>query len=499
MSPKGHAMTLFFRNAAKATIEAFSRSQAMIEFTPDGHILDANPNFLGAMGYTLDEIKGQHHRMFVDPDYGNSVEYKEFWQELAAGDFKAEEFLRFDKAGNEVWIQASYNPVVNAAGKVVKVVKIASDITAQKLRSADFEGQVDALNRSQAVIHFELDGTILDANENFLGATGYAIDEIRGQHHSMFVEPDYGQSDEYRRFWEELGAGQFKADEFKRVAKGGREIWIQATYNPIMDASGRPFKVVKFASDITEQVLERQRRRSVQQQIDTDLTEMSQSISQTAHQASESASAAEQTSSSVQTVAAASEELVASIQEISRQVQVALEVSGNAQGEAERSSEIMSGLSEDAKTIGSVIELIDGIADQTNLLALNATIEAARAGEAGKGFAVVASEVKSLASQTSKATEEISTQVNSVQETTERAVEAIESIMGVIKNIAEIATSISTAVEEQTAVTNDISSNMQAAAQGVELVTSNLQTISSSATQLEGSTNTVREASQSLM
>lgn len=492
-------MTIFFGNSWKAMVEAFSRSQAMIQFTPDGHILDANPNFLGAMGYTLDEIKGQHHRLFVDPDYGNSQEYADFWHDLGRGEFKAEEFLRFDKHGNEVWIQASYNPVLNSAGKVVKVVKIASDITERKMRSADFEGQVDALNRSQAVIHFELDGTILGANENFLGAMGYSIDEIRGQHHSMFVDPEYRESAEYKRFWEELARGEFKADEFKRVAKGGREIWIQATYNPIMDAAGRPFKVVKFASDITEQVMERQRRRQVQETIDADLNEMAQSISEAAHQASESASASEQTSSSVQTVAAASEELVASIQEISRQVQVAMEVSNNAQGEAERSSEIMSGLSEDAKTIGSVIELIDGIADQTNLLALNATIEAARAGEAGKGFAVVASEVKSLASQTSKATEEISTQVSSVQETTERAVEAITSIMGVIKNIAEIATGISSAVEEQTAVTNDISSNMQAAAQGVEVITTNLQNISSAASQLDSVTNNVREASRSLM
>ncbi|MCR9061536.1 MAG: PAS domain-containing methyl-accepting chemotaxis protein [Rhodobacteraceae bacterium] len=492
-------MTVFFGNSWKATVEAFSRSQAMIQFTPDGHILDANPNFLGAMGYTLDEVMGQHHRMFVDPDYGASQEYAGFWQDLARGEFKAEEFLRFDKQGNEVWIQASYNPVVNSAGKVVKVVKIATDITERKMRSADFEGQVDALNRSQAVIHFELDGTILDANENFLGALGYSIDEIKAQHHSMFVDPEYRESAEYGRFWEELARGEFKADEFKRIAKGGREIWIQATYNPIMDAAGRPFKVVKFATDITDQVAERQRRRQVQETIDADLNEMAQSITEAAHQASESASASEQTSSSVQTVAAASEELVASIQEISRQVQVAMEVSNNAQGEAERSSEIMSGLSEDAKTIGSVIELIDGIADQTNLLALNATIEAARAGEAGKGFAVVASEVKNLASQTSKATEEISSQISSVQETTDRAVEAITSIMGVIKNIAEIATSISSAVEEQTAVTNDISSNMQAAAQGVDVITKNLQTISSAASQLDGATNNVREASRSLM
>lgn len=486
------------KGASQATLEAFSRSQAMIEFKPDGTILSANDNFLKAMGYGIDEIRGQHHRMFVDSGYANSAEYRSFWKELAAGKFKSAEFLRFDKSGNEVWIQASYNPVLDRAGKVVKVVKIASDITAQKRDNADREGQINALNRAQAVIHFELDGTILDANDNFLSAMGYTLEEIKGQHHSMFVEPDYRDSAEYKNFWADLANGQYKADQFKRVAKGGREVWIQATYNPILDASGKPFKVVKFASDITAQMQERTKRRQTQKQIDADLEEIANSISAAAQQANDSASASEQTSSSVQTVAAASEELVASIQEISRQVRTALEVSQSAVGEAERSNQIMSGLSEDAKTIGSVIELIDGIADQTNLLALNATIEAARAGEAGKGFAVVASEVKSLASQTSKATEEISSQVSSVQETTEDAVAAITKIMGVINNIGEIAGSISTAVEQQQAVTNEISSNMQSAAQGVELVTGSMQSISAATAQIDAATRKVREASHSL-
>ncbi|HAT85696.1 MAG TPA: chemotaxis protein, partial [Rhizobiales bacterium] len=217
---------------SQSILDALGRSQAMIEFKPDGTILTANENFLGAVGYSLEEIQGQHHRMFVDPAYANSNEYKSFWSDLADGKFNAAEFQRFGKGGNEIWIQASYNPVINKSGKVVRVVKIATDITEQKLRIADIEGQINAINRSQAVIHFELDGTILDANENFTGAVGYSLSEIKGQHHRMFVDPSYAASSEYRQFWEELAQGKFKADEFKRFGKGGNEIWIQASYNP---------------------------------------------------------------------------------------------------------------------------------------------------------------------------------------------------------------------------------------------------------------------------
>lgn len=480
-----------------ATLQAFSRSQAIIEFTPDGIILSANENFLKTMGYKLEEIRGRHHKMFVEDAYAASDEYSEFWKKLGKGEFHADEFKRIDKSGNEVWIRASYNPVFSRSGKVTKIVKIASDVTREKVRNAEFEGQVAAINKSQAVIHFDLDGTIQNANENFLQTLGYSIDEIRGKHHSMFVEPKDRASPEYKAFWKELASGQFKSGEFKRIGKNGKEIWIQATYNPIFDAEGRPMKVVKFASDITAQVAERQRR-NIQKSLNTDLDSISEALTETVRQATGSAATSEQTASSVQSIAAAAEELVASIQEISRQVRSAMEIAHSAVDEAARSSQIMTGLSDDAKTIGNVIELIDGIASQTNLLALNATIEAARAGESGKGFAVVASEVKSLASQTSRATEEISNQIVSVQNTTGSAVKAIEKIMSIIEQINEISLGISSAVDQQTAVTQDISQNMQVASDGVKRLTSNMQSISASTTQIDSATQKVREVSRSL-
>jgi methyl-accepting chemotaxis protein len=232
-------------------VAAISRSQAVIEFSVDGVILDANENFLQVMGYSLAEIRGQHHRMFVEPALRDSSEYRAFWEKLSRGEYDSGQYKRIGKDGREVWIQASYNPILDVKGKPIKVVKFATDVTARRLRAADFEGQLNAVSKARAVIEFNLDGTIIRANENFLQTMGYGLDEIQGKHHSMFVEPEFRDSAQYRAFWEKLGHGELESGQFKRIAKGGREVWLLANYNPILNMSGKPFKVVKYATDIT--------------------------------------------------------------------------------------------------------------------------------------------------------------------------------------------------------------------------------------------------------
>jgi methyl-accepting chemotaxis protein len=239
--------------ASAAMIAAINRSLAVIEFATDGTVLTANDNFLKTIGYSLDEIRGRHHSMFVDPAQRETMEYRLFWEKLGRGEFDSGQYRRIGKGGREVWIQASYNPILDAKGKPYKVVKYASDITIEKFRNADFEGQLNAVSKAQAVIEFKLDGTILTANENFIKVMGYTLEETKGKHHSMFVEPAQIASPEYRHFWEKLARGEFDSGQYKRVAKGGRYVWIQASYNPILDMSGRPFKVVKYATDITAQ------------------------------------------------------------------------------------------------------------------------------------------------------------------------------------------------------------------------------------------------------
>ncbi|QPJ64139.1 MAG: PAS domain-containing protein [Candidatus Nitrohelix vancouverensis] len=235
-------------------VDAISKSQAMIEFNMDGTVITANDNFCNAVGYALDELVGVHHRTFCEKDYAHSTEYKQFWEKLNRGEFDSGEYKRIAKGGREIYIQASYNPIFDPNGKLYKVVKFATDITEQTLKNADFAGKVDAISKSQAMIEFNMDGTVITANNNFCNAIGYTLDELTGIHHRTFCENSYAQSTEYTQFWEKLNRGEFDSGEYKRIAKGGREIYIQATYNPIFDPNGKPYKVVKFATDITEKI-----------------------------------------------------------------------------------------------------------------------------------------------------------------------------------------------------------------------------------------------------
>jgi len=236
-------------------LTGLDRCQAVISFTPEGIVEDANENFLKVTGYSKEDIVGKHHRLFVLPDYGVSEEYKSFWESLRNGEHSSGEYCRVAKNGDKVWIQASYNPIYDKLGNIVRVVKFATDVTEQKRKNADYEGQINAIDKSLAVIEFDLEGVIQNANANFCATTGYELNEIKGQHHSMFVEPNYKMSPEYAAFWRDLKKGEFKSGEFKRVKKDGSELWIQASYNPIFDEFGQPVKVVKYASDVTEQKL----------------------------------------------------------------------------------------------------------------------------------------------------------------------------------------------------------------------------------------------------
>jgi methyl-accepting chemotaxis protein len=445
----------------RAILDALDRSQAMIEFAMDGTILRANDNFLKALGYTFEEIRGKHHIMFVEPVYAASAEYRTFWEILGRGEYQRGQYKRIAKGGREVWIEASYNPVFSSSGKPIKVVKMATDVSDRKIEYANMSGQINAIRRSQAVIEFNLDGTIITANENFLKLLGYTIDEIRGRHHRMFVDPAFATTEAYQQFWEALNRGEYQAAQYRRIGKGGREVWIEASYNPVNDLNGRIWKVVKFATDLSGRKAENARLAA---DFEKNVKGLVEEVAASAHQMQAAArslsEASTETAAQSSTVAAASEQLSASVNEISRQLAEATHVVNIAVAEASRSDGMVSDLVGTAEKIGEVSQMIAGIAGQTNLLALNATIEAARAGEAGKGFAVVASEVKTLATQTGKATGEIEEQIKAIQNSSRKTAEAIREIVRVITKISEVNTSISGAVEQQSAATREVSSNI---------------------------------------
>ena len=372
----------------EAIVAAMNNSMAVIEFNMDGAIIDANSNFLEVTGYQFDEIIGKHHRIFCEDSFANSTEYRQFWSDLAGGEFKRGSFRRKDRDGNKIWLQASYNPVRDAMGKVTSVIKIASDITDKINDSNDMESRLTALNRSAAVIEFNPDGTIIKANDNFLKTMGYRLEDIKGKHHRMFCSNDYANSHEYQSMWRDLNGGKYLRGQFLRRNSNGDNVWLEASYNPVFDLDKKLYKIIKIATDITSNV------------------EQNREEANSALRAYDIAAETEQTAISGTEI----------IQNAATEMQRIAETVSS-------SADTISKLGRQSEQITTIVNTIRGIADQTNLLALNAAIEAARAGDQGRGFAVVADEVRSLAGRTAQSTQEISAMIEKIQSGTDDSIQ----------------------------------------------------------------------------
>jgi methyl-accepting chemotaxis protein len=476
-------------------VAAIRRSQGVVEFDMSGKILGANQRFLDLMGYRLEEILGKNHSMFIAPGEGEGKEYKEFWASLNRGEPLVSQFKRLGKGGREVWIEASYNPIRDRSGRVAKVIKLAIDVTERRHTEADMKGQVDAIRKSQAMIAFEMDGTIRNANQVFLDAMGYRLDEIVGQKHAIFMAPEDARSPEYKAFWEKLRAGEFQKGRFKRKAKDGHDVWIEGAYNPIMDANGRPFKVVKYAQDVTSQM---ELLEELGVLIEKNFGEIGAAVSQTQNRTDHAASAVAQTASTVQMVASAAEELAASIREISESMARSRQTADNASDQAERAGDATRRLVAASEAMNGIVGLIQDIAGQINLLALNATIEAARAGDAGKGFAVVANEVKNLANQAAKATDQITKEIQGIQQVSDEVDQSLGHIRSSIDAVREYVGATAAAVDEQSAVTQSMSQNMQEGATSVESISTNIDGIVGAMSQVVTAVDKTRKAAEVL-
>ena len=384
--------TLQHTNAQQASmLDAIERSMAVIEFDLQGTVLRANENFLKTMSYRAEQVVGQPHRAFCTPAFARSAEYNQLWTQLRNGQFQSGTFERVAGDGQSVWLEASYNPVRDDTGQVIKVVKYAMDVTPRLQAESEANAKLGAIDRAMAVIEFNLDGTIITANSNFLQRMGYSLAQIQGKHHRLFCKPELAHSATYSEFWKRLNQGELFNGQFERIDKNGQTVWLEANYNPVYDASGRLCKVVKFASDVTARV----------QQHAADAA----SAAQAYHISLNTRDIAEKGADVIQQTATGMREIAADI---------------------DGSSQLIAKLGERSQQITAIVNTIRGIADQTNLLALNAAIEAARAGEQGRGFAVVADEVRQLAARTSGSTAEISSMIAMIQEETRQAIDSME-------------------------------------------------------------------------
>lgn len=492
----------------KGIMDAISRGQAVIEFNLDGTVITANENFLKVLGYRLDEIKGRHHRIFCAAEYSATGEYVEFWRKLNRGEFHAGIYSRIRKDGKDVWIQASYNPILDANGKPYKVVKFALDITEQQRKGAEFEGKMKAADCAQAILELTLDGTVITANNNFLQATGYTLGELTGQSYRMLCEPAYANSPDYTAFWQRLQQGQFESGTYRQVGKGGKAVWLQSSFSPILNLQGKIEKVVMFAVDVTlqklmqvetEQLVTESQMvlgrlaandltcemtgtyhgelekiklsinevirnlvetiatvREVVEAVTCGAEEINRGNEELSKRTSEQAGSIEETSASM-------EEMTSTVKQNADNAKQASALAGSARDTADKGGTVtekaiaaMDEINRSSKKIADIIGVIDGIAFQTNLLALNAAVEAARAGEHGRGFAVVASEVRNLAQRSATAAKEIKGLINeSIQrvkqgsELVNQSGKTLEEIVSSVKHVSQIIEEISVASQEQ--------------------------------------------------
>lgn len=383
---------------------AMQSSLSIIEFTPDGIITKINGNFSHVTGYSASELIGKHHQVLCDDAEVSSARYKDFWKNLNNGEYFSGEVLRKHKNGNDLWLEANYFPVKNTDNKVIKVIKIANDVTERVKHSRSNESLLSAINRSMAVIEFDMKGHVTHANQNFLNLMGYTLDELKGQPHRIFCESDYVKSPEYAKFWEQLNDGRFIADNFKRITKYQSPVWLEATYNPVFDADGKPYKVIKFATDITEKV-----RRSKEEK----------TAANTAY-----------------TVSLETEKLSSEGEDI---IFKTIDKLQHLKDQFSHSSIELEQLGTETAQISFIVKTISDITEQTNLLALNAAIEAARAGDSGRGFAVVADEVRSLATRTSQSTAEIATMINKIQSKSDSVIKSMSGSMSGVESGVELA------------------------------------------------------------